>query len=114
MIQAPETITTERLTLRRPALTDAVDIYAYAHDLEVTRYMVWPTHTDMKESLAFLEACETRWEAGEEYCWLITVKPEDRAVGAIGCRVRGYMADFGYILNRTSWGRGYATEAACA
>jgi ribosomal-protein-alanine N-acetyltransferase len=114
MIQAPEIIRTERLTLRRPALTDAADIYAYAHDPEVTRYMVWPTHIEMKESLAFLEACGPRWESGDEYCWVITITPEDRVIGAIGCRVREYTADFGYVLNRTYWGRGYATEAARA
>ncbi len=112
MIHIPEVITTDRLTLRRPALTDAADIYSYAHDPEVTRYMVWPTHSDIAESLAFLEACGPRWESGEESCWVITVTPENRAIGAIGCRIREYDADFGYVLNRTGWGRGYATEAA--
>ena len=46
MIHAPEVTTTERLTLRRPTLTDAADVYAYAHDPEVTRYMVWPIHKE--------------------------------------------------------------------
>ena len=32
----------------------------------------------------------------------------------IGCRIREYDADFGYVLNRMSWGQGYATEAARA
>jgi ribosomal-protein-alanine N-acetyltransferase len=113
-MQAPEIITTDRLVLRRPTLSDAADIYAYAHDPEVTRYMVWPTHVDISESIAFLETCGPRWDAGEEYCWVITVKPEERAVGMIGCRLRDYTADFGYVLNRLSWGQGYATEAAQA
>jgi [ribosomal protein S5]-alanine N-acetyltransferase len=114
MIHAPEVITTDRLVLRRPTLSDVTDIYAYAHDPEVTRYMVWPTHTDIAESLVFLETCAPRWESGEEYCWAITIKPEDRAIGMIGCRVRDYTADFGYVLNRTYWAQGYATEAARA
>jgi len=63
MMQAPEILMTERLVLRRPTLSDAADIYAYAHDPEVTRYMVWPTHADMSESTAFLETCEPRWDA---------------------------------------------------
>ena len=114
MIYTPEMLTTERLTLRRPALTDAADVYAYAHDPEVTRYLVWPTHAEMGESIAFLEACGPRWEAGDEYCWAITITPEARVVGSIGCRVREYTADFGYVLHRTYWGCGYATEAAQA
>ena len=97
MLHAPEVVTADRLTLRRPALTDAADIYAYAHDPEVTRSMVWPTHTDIAESLAFLEACRSRWESSEEYCWVITITPENRAIGAIGCRIREYDADFGYV-----------------
>jgi RimJ/RimL family protein N-acetyltransferase len=114
MINAPEVITTGRLVLRRPALTDAADIYAYAHDPEVTRYLVWPTHTEIKESIAFLEACGPRWAAGDEYCWVLMITPEARVIGAIGCRVREHTADFGYVLNRTDWGQGYATEAARA
>jgi RimJ/RimL family protein N-acetyltransferase len=111
---APEIFVTERLVLRRPTLSDAAEIFAYANDPEVTRYMVWPMHTKIEESAAFLEACGPRWEAGEEYCWAITVKPEERAVGMIGCRVREYAADFGYVLHRAFWGQGYATEAARA
>jgi RimJ/RimL family protein N-acetyltransferase len=114
VIQAPEVLTTERLVLRRPSLSDAADIYEYAHDPEVTRHMDWRTHTDLREAVDFLEACAPRWESGQEFCWVITVKPEDRAVGAIACRVRGHAVDFGYALNRKSWGQGYATEPARA
>jgi [ribosomal protein S5]-alanine N-acetyltransferase len=114
MIHAPVTITTNRLVLRRPELTDATDVFAYAHDPEVTRYLIWSTHTSIADSLAFLETCRPRWESGEEYCWAITIKPEDHVVGMIGCRVRKYDADFGYVLSQESWGHGYATEAAWA
>lgn len=111
---APAVITTDRLVLRRPLLSDADDVYAYARDPEVTRLLVWPTHTSIADSLAFLETCQPRWESGDEYCWAITIKPEDRVVGMIGCRVRQYDADFGYVLNQQAWGQGYATEAGRA
>jgi RimJ/RimL family protein N-acetyltransferase len=114
VIQAPEIFSTERLTLRRPLLSDAADIHEYASDPEVTRYMEWRTHTDANQAIEFLEACEMRWQSGEEFCWVISVKPASRAMGAIACRVRGHAVDFGYVLNRKVWGRGYATEAARA
>ena len=114
MIQAPEIFSTERLTLRRPLLSDAADIHEYASDPEVTRYMEWRTHTDASQTVEFLKACEMRWESGEEFCWVISVKPTNRAVGAIACRVRGHAVDLGYVMNRKLWGRGYATEAARA
>jgi hypothetical protein len=88
MVHPPEILMAEQLTLRRPSVTDAADVYAYAHDPEVTRYMVWPTHREIDESITFLESCGPRWEAGDEYCWVITITPEDRAVGIdwLSCR----------------------------
>jgi len=112
MNQVPEIFTTERLLIRRPLLSDAAAIYEYASDPEVTRYMDWRTHIDIRDSVTFLEACAPRWESGQEFCWVITVKPDERAVGVVACRVQGHTADFGYALNRQSWGQGYATEAA--
>lgn len=114
MIQAPEVLTTERLVMRRPLLSDAADIHEYASDPDVTRYMEWRTQIDIGQTVEFLETCETRWESGEEFCWAITTKPMSRALGAIACRVRGHMVDIGYVINRKVWGRGYATEAARA
>jgi RimJ/RimL family protein N-acetyltransferase len=93
VIQAPEIFSTERLTLRRPLLSDAADIHEYASDPEVTRYMEWRTHTDASQAIEFLEASEMRWQSGEEFCWVISVKPASRAMGAIACRVRGHAVD---------------------
>ncbi|MBW4579017.1 MAG: GNAT family N-acetyltransferase [Tildeniella nuda ZEHNDER 1965/U140] len=114
MILAPSSLITDRLILRRPLLSDAAAIFEYACDPEVTRYMDWQTHTDIQDTVKFLESCTQRWKSGEEFCWVITTKPEDQVIGAIGCRLEGYMADFGYVLNRKFWGKGYATEAANA
>jgi RimJ/RimL family protein N-acetyltransferase len=100
--------------MRRPVLSDAADIHEYASDPEVTRYMEWRTHTDASQTVEFLKTCETRWESGEEFCWMISVKPASRAIGAVACRVRGHAVDFGYVMNRKVWGQGYATEAARA
>jgi RimJ/RimL family protein N-acetyltransferase len=112
VIQAPEVFTTDRLVLRRPSLSDTADIHEYASDPEVTRYMDWRTHTDIRESVEFLEACALRWESRQEFCWVVTIRPGTRVVGAVACRVRGHAVDFGYVLNRQCWGQGYATEAA--
>jgi [ribosomal protein S5]-alanine N-acetyltransferase len=112
MIKAPETISTTRLLMRRPIASDAEAIFEYASDPEVTRFMDWPTRKAIHGAVEFLAERESRWESGEEFCWVITVKPKTRAVGAIACRVRDTDADFGYVLNRNFWRQGYATEAA--
>ena len=73
--------------------------------------MDWPTRTSRQDSLEFLADREVKWKTGQEYSWVITVRPEPHVIGAIACRVRERDADFGYVLNRKYWRQGYATEA---
>jgi RimJ/RimL family protein N-acetyltransferase len=112
VIQVPEAFETERLRGRRPAMSDAEAVFEYGRDPEVTRYMEFRTHTEMRTVHEFLQGCAPRWASGEEFCWALTLKGDDRAIGTIACRIRGRALDFGYVLNRRYWGRGLATEAA--
>jgi RimJ/RimL family protein N-acetyltransferase len=114
MREPPETITTARLVLRRPKLSDASAIHAYGRDPEVARLMDWRAHTSLDDAVAHVADAARQWDSGLEYSWVLTVKPEDRAIGSVGCRVRGHAVDLGYVLARDQWGRGYATEAARA
>lgn len=111
MLQAPEVFTTERLVLRRPRLSDAEAIFEYASDPKVIHYMDYGLRTDVSEVVKCLESRPAEWESGS-FSWVLTVKPDDRPIGTIGCRVEGHAVDFGYLLNQKHWGRGYATEAA--
>jgi RimJ/RimL family protein N-acetyltransferase len=113
-MKPPETLLTERLLLRRPTLNDAPAVYEYGGDPEVTRYLMFPTHRSLADAEGFLGASGRRWESGDEYCWLITVRGQDRPIGSIACRLRGHAADIGYVLARGSWRQGYATEAGRA
>jgi RimJ/RimL family protein N-acetyltransferase len=113
-VEPPKIIETERLSLRRPLLSDAAAIFEYARDPEVTRYMDWSMHTSPDGAVEFLTGALERLAAGTELTWMVTVKPDERAIGTISCRMRGHAVDFGYALNRRYWGRGFATEAARA
>ena len=96
-------------------MSDADDIFDnYASDPQVTRYVTWRPYKDRSEVAPFLLSRLARWDSGEEYSWVLTVPPEDRAIGMIGCRVRELAADIGYVLSRKYWSRGYATEATKA
>ncbi len=110
----PETIETPRLRLRRPRADDAEAVFAYARDPAVTRLMDWPTHVSVETSRRFLAFCETGWETGTEFTWLLTLPPSDRAVGAIACRPKERGVEIGYVLHRDVHGRGLATEASRA
>lgn len=112
--KAPERVVTERLVLRRPTAGDAPNVYAYARDPEVTRLLAFPTHRSVADTERFLADCPIRWEKGEEFCWIITLKDADDCIGAIGCRMGTHGPDIGYVLARPYWGRGYMSEAVRA
>jgi len=113
--QAPETITTARLVLRRPRPEDAQAIFQdYAQDSEVTRFLSWTRHKDIAETQAFLAGCPERFDTGVEPAWVITFPSNDRALGMIGCRLNGWMAGIGYCLARPHWNQGLMCEAAGA
>ena len=96
-------------------MSDADDIFDnYASDQEVTRYVTWHPYKDRRDVAPFLQSRLDRWDSGEEYSWALTLPPDDRIVGMIGCRVREHAADIGYVLGRNYWNRGYITEAAKA
>ncbi|MBW4659780.1 MAG: GNAT family N-acetyltransferase [Drouetiella hepatica Uher 2000/2452] len=111
MLQAPEVFTTERLVLRRPRLSDAEAIFEYASDSTVIHYMDYGSRTDVSEVVKSLESRPAEWESGS-FSWVLTVKPDDRPIGTIGCWLEDHAAGFGYLLNQKYWGKGYATEAA--
>lgn len=114
MLKVPETLETSRLILRRPVSSDAEAVFEFARDPEVTRFMDWPTHTNVQEAKDYLRDCIPRWENAREYDWMITLRDHNQVIGGVSIRVRGHSADFGYVLNRTYWGHGFATEAANA
>jgi ribosomal-protein-alanine N-acetyltransferase len=111
MLQAPEVFTTERLVLRRSRLSDAEAIFEYASDPKVIHYMDYGLRTNVSEVVKSLESRPAEWESGS-FSWVLTVNPDDRPIGTIGCWVEDHAAGFGYLLNQKYWGRGYATEAA--
>jgi ribosomal-protein-alanine N-acetyltransferase len=112
MFKAPIAIETERLRFRLPTHFDAAAIFDYARDPEVTRFTNWPAHPSIAVTHAFLDDCAAKIATGEELSWLLTVPPDDTAMGMVSVRVRGHSVDFGYALNRRFWNSGFGSEAA--
>jgi len=110
---APATLSTDRLTLRRPDRHDAQSILAYAGDPEVTRYMSWPTHGGIEDTYGFLEFAEREWNETGVGPYVIT--SGGSVIGSTGLqRLSPHRVATGYILRRDAWGKGYATEACRA
>ena len=110
-IVPPERFDTKRLHLRRPTPTDAADVFEYASDPEVTRYLAFPTHRSIEDSKAFLRSLPPPGPDSERFAWAITLAGADRLIGVVEIRIRATRADLGYVLARPWWGHGYMTEA---
>lgn len=111
-MKPPERIETERLVLRKPRMDDAPDIFmGYAQDPEVTRYLTWLAHKSVEETYQIVGQMLKHWEAGEAYPYAITPKDSDTIIGMIAMHPNGLRIGLGYVLARSSWGKGYVPEA---
>ncbi|CAN5267487.1 GNAT family N-acetyltransferase [soil metagenome] len=108
----PERIRTSRLLLRPPRPHDAVAIFQrYATDPEVTKYLVWQPHRSMDETRAFVDDAMRAWHRGIRFPWVITRNTDWAVLGMIEARLSGAEVEFGYVLAREEWRKGYMTEA---
>ena len=112
---APATLTTERLTLRKPTMADAPAIFErYASDVEVTRLLGWTRHDSVEDTEAFLKFSDQEWSTHDVGPYLI-LDSADTVVGTTGLDIETpHRASTGFVLARNAWGVGYATEAAVA
>ena len=118
-VKASETIETERLLLRRPKQSDAQAVFhRYASDREVTRYLSWPTHRSVADTLAFLAMSDEEWHRWPAGPYLVLARENGHAEALVGSTGLIYKsatrAVTGYVFARNAWGQGYATEALLA
>jgi ribosomal-protein-alanine N-acetyltransferase len=110
----PESITTSRLLLRKPRLDDAARIFAaYAQDPEVTRYLTFRPHRDLRETQQVVDRFLEGWASGKTFCWLIFRRDGGELIGSIGAR-KNQGINVGYLLARPYWRRGFMSEAVSA
>ncbi|MBQ8556244.1 MAG: GNAT family N-acetyltransferase [Clostridia bacterium] len=107
------TLTTPRLVLRPFMLDDADDMYAnWASDPEVTKFLMWPTHTSIEVSRAVLADWTPHYAEPDYYHWAITL--DGHAIGsmaAVDHDDRVGKAHIGYCIGRCWWHQGIMSEA---
>lgn len=120
MIQAmePVRIVTARLVLRELRPEDLPAAHAYAEDPEVSRFEAWGPNTE-EQTQSWLEAAIDAATATPRTQWTLAIceqADETWLLGACSLRIDApnRSAHLGYVLHRSRWGRGYATEAARA
>ena len=111
-LDLPPQIFTARLMLQKLRYEEAEEIfYSYASKPEATRYMSWPTHQSIEDTIAFLHYAADGWKSGSDYSYSIRLVHNHRVIGSFGIIHNDGKLQFGYILSPTQWGKGYATEA---
>ena len=107
-------LATERLTLRKFAIDDAIDVYQYAKNCEVARFVTWEPHRTIGDSISFINWTLGRYDCDEAGEWGIEYKETGRIIGALGfvqVETVNSCASIGYVLSRDFWGMGIMTEA---
>ena len=101
-------IRTARLLLRRPRLDDLEAMFEMMSDPVAMRYWSTLPHADREVTRLWLEQKIARTaDGGEDF----VIEHEGRVIGDVGA---GRLPDFGFMLRRDCWGKGFATEASRA
>ncbi|MCL2372268.1 MAG: GNAT family N-acetyltransferase [Defluviitaleaceae bacterium] len=105
-----ETLTTPRLILRKFKKSDAADILEYASDPETLKFLVWEGLKTTDDAIAAI--VDSYWAR----TGVFAIQFEGKVIGCMDIRLEPdhHKASFGYVLNRSYWGRGLMTEALTA
>lgn len=102
-----------RLVLRPFTVDDAQDMFAnWASDPEVTKFLMWPTHTSIDVSKWVLNDWAQHYAEPDYYHWAITL--DGHAIGSIAVVNHDDTvgkAHIGYCIGRSYWRKGIMTEA---
>ncbi len=105
---------TDRLQLRAARVSDANDMFEYARNPDVTRFLLWDPHRDVSHTVSYLEYLGGRYRLGDHYEWAVIHKEDRRMIGTCGfvridCAHNS--AEIGYVLNPAYRGQGLMPEA---
>lgn len=109
-------LVTDRLVLRRWSSADRVPFAELNADAEVMRYL--PAPLTRAESDALVDRIEAGFDEFGFGLWALEVRATGTFIGFVGLTRQTFQAHFtptvevGWRLARSSWGNGYATEAA--
>lgn len=107
---------TERLVLRRYVSEDAAAMYKnWASDPEVTKFLMWQTHSSQSISQSITNEWLTEYSKNNYYHWAIVLKDNgDEPIGDIAVvRIDEEVSSvhIGYCIGRKWWHQGITSES---
>lgn len=112
----PIRIVGDKVVLREFALEDVDDVVAIIGDDKVTTWLSFDSR-DRSQAIAMIEGTIERaqQEPRTEFYFGVTKHADDSVIGFARIGLSGVQAGkLGYAIAAKEWGRGYATDAACA
>lgn len=111
-----QTITTERLTLRRFEPEDYQAMFdTWANDERVTRYLTWTPHGTPELTRQLVADWCSRYDSENYYNWAIEYDGQPIGnISVVRFTEETGSADLGYCMGYDFWGKGIMTEAASA
>lgn len=104
---------TKRLILKPINLDDAEAVFEYAKHSKVGPNAGWKPHTDISESVKFIEYCIKKREFGQPGNYAIHHKEDNKMIGTIEVHsFKGHKGEVGFVLHPDYWNKGIMTEAA--
>jgi [ribosomal protein S5]-alanine N-acetyltransferase len=103
-----------RVLLREPREDDALPLFEFTSDPDVTRFLAIAPPDSPDDTLRFIVKCRERRGQDREYVYVIADIADDRAMGVIGLRHIDQpmrTAQIGTWLGRQYWGTGANQEA---
>ena len=110
---------TKRLILRPFKIEDADDMFNnWASNDNVTKYLTWPTHTNIEITKFILSEWVKTYEDIKIYHWAIVLKQTNEVIGDCGLTMQNIhnviKPEIGYHIRKDMQRKGYAKEAAIA
>ncbi|MCM1182785.1 MAG: GNAT family N-acetyltransferase [Roseburia sp.] len=107
---------TDRLILRRYTVEDAAAMYEnWASDEAVTKYLTWPTHSDVEVSRWVMADWVRQYSDKSYYHWAVVLRDNgDAPIGdmaVVNMREDVGMVHIGYCIGRDWWHKGITAEA---
>ena len=103
-----------QILLRPLAVGDAEEMFAFASDPDVTRFLPWEPAPSADAVRPFLSEQVGRRKRGESLGFAIVYKPSGVMIGStdlMDLKAQRGQAELGYLLARPFWGQGIMTEA---
>ncbi len=110
----PPILETERLILRKMAVSDHKDMFEYSARPETSRYLLWSPHPSPFYTKRYLTWLQGQYRGGKFYDFAVVEKESGKMLGTCGFtsfHIPNNSAEVGYVLNPDFHGKGYATEA---